>query len=321
MGQIYIATAYDIAEMKCCTIYADKFHANCYTYSEPVVSIHYLLRQKPYNVMWGGQYVAIDDNLAHISCERILLGISTYEDYESFENNNDNLQEKSYYDKVKFIDENSKRWDEMKESVILSEATEYFDMDNTSSVKWSGYLVNHTQKLVIDLADYYKKSKFTVKDRTKERYGGAVKDVVAAIDPIPVLTDTGDGAQMAYLDGVYAISTEHLAGTWCGDLLQIVDDLDETTKNYTLIDCCFADMWQKARHFFEAFGVNEDNLILTGELDEDGNKKLYEAAALTFWGERRFICNIKSENKDGKVVMNTVSAKKSERSDDSGVSV
>jgi len=77
MGQIYIATAYDITEMNCCTIYADKFHANCYTYSGAVASIHYLLRQKPYNVMWGGQHVVIDDNLAHIACECVLLGLST----------------------------------------------------------------------------------------------------------------------------------------------------------------------------------------------------------------------------------------------------
>ena len=265
--------------------------------------------------MWGGQYVVNDDNLAHISCERVLMGISTYEDYQSFADNNEGLEEKSYYNRVKFIEENSKKWGRMNDSAILGEAVEYFDMDNTSSVKWDGYLINHTQKLIIDLADYYQKSKFNIKSHTQGRYGGDAKEIIASIDPIPVLTDTGDGAQMAYLEGVYAESTEHLAGTWCGDLLQIVEELDQTTKDYTLIDCCFADMWQKARYFFETFGTNEDGLILTdeGNADDENNdndQKLYKAAPLTFWGERRFVCYIKAERKDGKVAMSGVTIKK-----------
>ena len=104
-----------------------------------------------------------------------------------------------------------------------------------------------------------------------------------------------------------------------GNLLQIVDELPsgqasrctkESTDEYTLIDCCFADMWQKARYFFETFGMNEDDLILTGEFDENENEKLYEAAALTFWGERRFVCHIKAERKDGKVAMSGVTIQK-----------
>jgi len=74
--------------------------------------------------------------------------------------------------------------------------------------------------------------------------------------------------------------------------------------------CCFADMWQKARYFFEVFGTNEDALILIDESDENGDPKLYEAAALTFWGERRFICHIKAERKDGKIAMSGATIKK-----------
>jgi hypothetical protein len=63
-----------------------------------------------------------------------------------------------------------------------------------------------------------------------------------AIDLIPVLTETGGGAIMAFLDGIAEETTEQLAGGWCGDLLQIVDRLPD---DYSLINCCFADSYSK----------------------------------------------------------------------------
>ena len=110
MGQIFNACAYDIETKICCVLDADKFHANCYSYSGAVGSLHYLLRQKPYRIMWGGGYVALDDNIANFSRTEDLLGISTYKDYEDFKYNNDELENKSYYDKVKYIGENSNLW-------------------------------------------------------------------------------------------------------------------------------------------------------------------------------------------------------------------
>ena len=52
MGQIFHACAYDIETKTCCVYDADKFHANCYSNCGTVFSMHYLLRQKPYRIMW-----------------------------------------------------------------------------------------------------------------------------------------------------------------------------------------------------------------------------------------------------------------------------
>lgn len=88
MGQIFYACAFDIENKTCSVVAADKFHSNCYAHSGTVLSIHYLLRQKPYHVMWGGDYMAIDDNVEEILRTEELLGISTYMCYDDFEMNN-----------------------------------------------------------------------------------------------------------------------------------------------------------------------------------------------------------------------------------------
>jgi hypothetical protein len=162
MGQIFNAYAYDTETKTCCVIDADKFHANCYAHSGTVLSIHYLLRQKPYNVMWGGGYVVIDDNLADFSRTEDLLGISTYVGYEIFEMNNSDLQSKSYYDKIKFIDNNSKLWKRIDVVPVLTETgggtqmalLEGISADSTEELagEWSGDLL----QIVDELPEDYK---------------------------------------------------------------------------------------------------------------------------------------------------------------------
>jgi len=110
MGQIFDATAYDIETKESYTMDADKFHANCYSHSGAVSAMHYLLRQKPYRVMWGGGYVLLDDFLGYVSREEDLMGISTYLNQDCFEMNNENLHEKAYFDKVQRIESYSKEW-------------------------------------------------------------------------------------------------------------------------------------------------------------------------------------------------------------------
>jgi hypothetical protein len=56
MGQIFDACVYDTEDRICSVLDADKFHANCYSYSGAVAVAHYLLRQKAYHVMWCGGY-------------------------------------------------------------------------------------------------------------------------------------------------------------------------------------------------------------------------------------------------------------------------
>jgi hypothetical protein len=252
---------------------ADKFHANCYAHSGAVLAVHYLLRQKPHNVMWGGGYIVIDDNLANVSRTEYLLGISIYENLESFEQNNDDLQNKSYYDKVKFIDDSSALWNRI---YVLKEAMEYFDWNSTYSVKYSGYLINHTKKLAIDLADYHNQSKFSDRDGCP-----------MAIDAVPVLTETGGGTQMALFEGVSADSTEELAGQWCADLLQIADELP---KEYKLINCCFSEIWNRVKHCYRTYCVNADGCVLS-----DSSGKLFEGAKLSLFGKREPSSYIKAE--------------------------
>jgi hypothetical protein len=261
MGQIFHACAYDIETKTCCVIEADKFHANCYSFSGAVVSMHYLLRQKPYRVMWGGSYVDFSDSdyAALASRTENLLGISTYRRYENFERENVDILEEDYYDKIKFIDDNSKLWTKIN---VWNEAEEYFDWDNTRSVKYSGYVLNHTQKLAVDLEDYHTRSQFLRKYEYCER--------VAAIDVVPVLTETGGGGPMALFEGFSADSTEELFESWCGDLLQIVDELPE---GYKIIDCCFAELWSRAKYCYFKFGVDENGYVLN-----DGSGKRFKAA-------------------------------------------
>ena len=279
MGQIFNACAYDIDAKICCVIDADKFHANCYSYSGAVCSMHYLLRQKPYRIMWGGGYVVIDDNIANFTRTEDLLGISTYEDYEDFERNNEDLESKSYYDKIKFIDDNSALWSHID---VWNEANEYFDWENTRSVKYDGYLLNHTQKLAIDLADYHRQSKYT-----------SQQGDVMAIDAIPVLTETGGGTAMALFEGVSNDSTEELAESWCGDLMQIIGELPE---GYELINCCFAEIWSQCQSCYRLFGVDEKGLVLK---DASGNR--YEGSALNIYGKRGKSNYIKVEEMEDRI--------------------
>jgi hypothetical protein len=101
---------------------------------------------------------------------------------------------------------------------------------------------------------------------------------LAAVDLIPVLTETGGGTQMAFFDGITADSTEQLSTTWCGDLLQIVD---QRPDEYELIDCCFAEIWERAKFCHFLFGVDASSYILG-----DRHGKRYECAVLDLYGRR-----------------------------------
>jgi len=261
MGQIFYSCVYDIETKTCCVYDADKFHANCYAHSRNVFSAHYLLRQKPYNVMWGGYDVVLDDSLKDFSREQDLFGFSTYLDYTSFEENyckgfndksgNENLENESYYQDIKFIDENSKLW---KNINVSAEAKDFFDWEKNKSVKYDGYLINLTKKQAVDLVKHYECSK------TLNSY---MQEIV--IDPVPVLTETGGGTMMALLNGASIETTEELAGIWCGDLLQIVAELP---KGYEIVNTCFADICGRARYYIEKFGFDENGYVLKNKKNE-----------------------------------------------------
>ena len=270
MGQIFHACAFDASDKTCCVLYADKFHANCFSYSGAVLGTHYLLRQKPYNVMWGGDEVVDDDYIANNPRLEYLLGISTYLDkgyYEPDDEDLDDFKEKAYYAKIDFLSENSKLWEKLNVQEVFEAGAKYFDWSNNFCVKYSGYLLNHTQKLAVNLADYFEQSK------SMNRNGD-----VYAIDAIPVLTETGNGSMMAFFNGISAANTDELVGAWCADLLQITEELPE---NYKLLNCCFAEIWDRTRYCYHTFGIDEDSMVVCN----DAGKPL-EIVGVTVFGKR-----------------------------------
>jgi hypothetical protein len=271
MGQIFYSCAYDIEDKICCVYAADKFHANCYSYSGSVSSVHYLLRKKPYRIMWGGHEVLDCDEPFEFSRTEDLLGLSTYLDFEESDLNNPMYD--GCLDKVKFIYDNSKNW---KRIDVWEDAKKYFKWEITHCVKYENFLVNHTQKFAIDMTDFYKQSKSLTQDKTGY-----------AIDPIPVLTETGGGAIMAFINGIAEETTEQLAGGWCGDLLQIVDKLPD---GYSLLNCCFAEARGKVNYCYNMFGCNKEGFLIKND-----NGDLFKGAKLNFLGERGPVSRIKVE--------------------------
>jgi len=275
MGQIFYSCAYDIENRTCCVYEADKFHANCYSMCGSVFSIHYLLRQKPYRIMWGGYNAIGGKELSKFSREEDLLGLSTYLKFKESDINDPEYD--GCLDKVKFICDNSKRW---KKLDVWNDAKKYFEWEITHCVKYENFLVNHTQKIAIDMEDYFKQSRVFTK-----------KGDEYAIDLIPVLTETGGGAIMAFLDGITEETTEQLAGGWCGDLLQIVDRLPD---GYSLINCCFADSNSKVNYCYFMFGTNKDSFLLKND-----NGDFCKVVGINIYGERGYVTRLKiQETKD-----------------------
>ena len=284
MGQVFFASAYDLETKTCCVIAADKFHSNCYSFSGAVHSMHHLLRQNPYRVMWGGDDVEFDD--LSMFPEDHLLGMSTYWDWEYLEKNIERIQKSDSRDKAMFLVENSKLWNHLD---ILDEAKEYFERENIKSLNYSGFLVNHAKKLSVNLSEYYVKSKALHES-----------GVIYAIDPVPVLTETGGGALMAFSDGVTADTTEDLAGSWCGDLLQVTDTL---LDGYTPIDCLFAGVQDRSRYCYGEFGTSNDGFLLKNETGE-----LFAGVKLSLLRERGKPSHIKVAKSDNRVTFKPVAA-------------
>ncbi|MCL2833855.1 MAG: hypothetical protein FWD78_11850 [Treponema sp.] len=286
MGQIFNACAYDLEAKTCCVYFCDKFHSDCYSFSGAVKTMHYLLREKPCHIMWAGDDILSEDSIGKISNQEYLLGISVFADSKDFYDdsvteNSESARKEKFWDKVKFIDENNKLWKRMNQSKVLDDAEKYFDWNYTCSVKYSGYLVNHTKKLAVDLSDYYDKSKFMTQD-----------GIMAAVDLLPLLTETGGGTQMALFNGISTESTEQLSGAWRCDVLQIAEELP---ANYNVINCCFSEIRSKTEYCYRTFGADKQGFVLC-----NSSGKRLEAAALNFYGKRaspRFVKVKLTDNK------------------------
>ncbi len=212
---MFYAYAYDTEAGEYSIVSADKSVQDCYHASTANFTVHYLLRQKPYQVRWCDHHMAE-------------------------------------------IEEALKPRDE----IGLCERTlRYFHNEEGAAIKYDGYLINHSQKMAVDLADYYKKSR-GLTDQGQD----------TVIDVIPVLTESGGGTGMILADGMSAETTEELIGAWSGDRLQIVTQLP---VGYEVISCCFSHIWERCKYCFAKSGVDENGYVLR---DRSGNR--YEAAQI-----------------------------------------
>lgn len=281
MGLFFYACAYDILDKTCCVLDADKFASECHAFSEPVLSMHYLLRKKAYRVMWTGEDVLNDDKIGAFSRKEDLLGISTfvrsYDLQVMYSNFVKDYESKKHHDKILFIGSSSSLWDYLD---LCNEPYEYFNYENTLSVDYTGYLLNHSQNLAVNMEDYYRFSQI------------CMQDINTAIDVVAVLTETGGGIGM-FNNGISVDSTENLSGEWCGDLLQITNSLPD---GYRVIKCYFADALGRARYCYKKFGANEDGYVVN-----DSSGKLFEAVKLDLWGRRKSTFRMKIEKIDERI--------------------
>jgi len=233
MGQYFQPTAYDIETKTCCTINGYRFFSTCYNDSKEVRAMHYLLRQKPYRIMWCGDDVLSEHELQSFSTKEDLLALSAFRDdfewLEEYEKDNKVYRNKEHFDKLKQIKSYSEEWTRLDDKDISNKALKYFDFENTKSVHYSDYLINHTKKLAIDLRLYWENSVVT--------FCGLRR--LVCIDLLPVLTEPTGSPVMFGFRGMTSETTKSLISTWPGDLLQIVD---EVPQEYEQINCCFVNL-------------------------------------------------------------------------------
>ena len=200
--------------------------------------------------------------------EEFLLGISAFsgslseKDIAYFK---EDIEDEATLSKIDFIAEKSKQWTKLDVWKKANSEHEHHASNNLGCDKYSfhydGYLLNHSKHLAVDLKDYFELSEF--------RLEGSDKFTRVAIDPIPALTETGEGLPMALFNGTSITTTYHLGGSWCGDLLEIKDEMP---SGYKLIDCCFVGIWERAKFLYYQFGLDSEDYITS---DEKGTR--YEA--------------------------------------------
>jgi len=260
MEQIFYACAYDPETMTRYVYDAGEFQENCYSFSEAVSALQYVLRQKPYHIIWGGNYIYDDYFFEEFSnSKEDLLALSVYMSYSKSELDTLRFSKKSNYDKKKKIGHLNNRW---KDIVISDE-----NIRKNNSAIYKGYLINHTKKLAINLRKYYKQS---VGDSTII----GSKDLFV-IDAIPILTETGGGFTSALFAGITGDSTYKHRKKWCGDLLEIVNKIP---RGYTVINFRFANIVDRYRYCCTKYGLDRDNYIL------NRNKKRLVGTKLTVFG-------------------------------------
>jgi len=98
--------------------------------------------------MWGEDCY----ELSRFSRTEDLPGLSTYLEFNESDLTDPESEYNGCLDKARFIYDNSNRW---KKLDVREDAKKYFEWEITRCVKYENFLVNHTQKLAIDTADFF----------------------------------------------------------------------------------------------------------------------------------------------------------------------
>jgi len=96
---------------------------------------------------------------------------------------------------------------------------------------------------------------------------------------------------MALFEGMTPETTESLGGSWCGDLLQIVDELPQ---NFNLINCCFINLARRGWYIYDKYGTDDQNYLV-----KDKNNNRLVGHEINIIGKRAELVHLKVEkNKD-----------------------
>ena len=109
-----------------------------------------------------------------------------------------------------------------------------------SEVSWTGYLVNHTRKMYIDVAKYYEKS-------SMNEY---------CIDPLVVLAASNSAASL-FWDGFSENSAYSLLGYWFTDIIEWSDHRPENINE--LCDLEFCEFFWKT--VLDEWGTTDDDYL------------------------------------------------------------
>jgi len=107
-------------------------------------------------------------------------------------------------------------------------------------VSWTGYLVNHTRKMYIDVAKYYEISKVNKN----------------CIDPLVVLT-ASNGAATLFWDGFSENSAYSLLGYWFTDIIEWVGNRPENINELCNLEFCEF-FWKT---MLDEWGITDDGYL------------------------------------------------------------
>jgi hypothetical protein len=222
---------------------------------------HHYLREKPYHVAYVGAEALESWRYGDSDEEEQRLRLFTCM-YNAFRIGSSAPAPEEY------LKELSESDPVLSETAKLLLSCRHLDKPARAVFRYDGYLVNHTKKVAIDLADYHRRA------------------MLPCVDPLPILTETGNGALMLFYDGATIDTTHELIGQWCWDVLQICDNLP---TDYEVIPCCFSPLDSGIVHdVHRKNGCDEQGYVL------DDNGERYRVIRFTLRG-RAVACFVKAE--------------------------